>query len=178
MELFLNSDSRIKTCSSNFCNKAIAVWDFKVHQNIPAPLSGKGLFSSVSIWTIPENAFLNNVSRYISMVFGILAAVSTTSSCFASGLVNSFVFIHLSVFWKLPLMNYFALYLRVFSQKDVFMILFMHVVFDWFSHSVTISSYFLCIFHLSIIFAIARYIRGFFSILVMHFSFSSFPLMS
>ena len=117
MELFLNSDSRIKTCSSNFCNKAIAVWDFKVHQNIPAPLSGKGLFSSVSIWTIPENAFLNNVSLYISMVFGILAAVSTTSSCFASGLVNSFVFIHLSVFWKLPLMNCFALYLRVFLKK-------------------------------------------------------------
>ena len=118
MELFLNSDSRIKTCSSNFCDKANAVWDFKVHQNIPASLSGKGLFSSVSIWTIPENAFLNNISLYISMVFGILAAVSTTSSCFASGLVNSFVFIHLiSVLWKLPLMNCFALLKGFFSKR-------------------------------------------------------------
>ena len=119
MELFLNSDSRIKTCSSNFCDKANAVWDFKVHQNIPASLSGKGLFSSVSIWTIPENAFLNNVSLYISMVFGILAAVSTTSSCFASGLVNSFVFIHLSVL-KAPTHELFCVILEGFFSKRRF----------------------------------------------------------
>ena len=92
MEPFLNSDSRINNCSSNFSEKTNAVWDFKGHQNIPVSLSGKGLFSSVSIWAIPENASLNNVSLSISTFFGISAAALTTSSYFLSSLVNSFVF--------------------------------------------------------------------------------------
>ena len=61
----------------------------------------------------------DNVSLYISMVFGILAAVSTTSSCFASGLVNSFVFIHLSVL-KAPTHELFCVILEGFFSKRRF----------------------------------------------------------
>ena len=45
----------------------------------------------MSLWTNPENTFLNSVSLSINMVFCISAAVLITTSNFASSLVNSFI---------------------------------------------------------------------------------------
>ena len=52
----------------------------------------------MSLWTSPEGTYLNSVSLSISMVFGILVAVLTTSSCFVSSLINSLIFLLLFFF--------------------------------------------------------------------------------
>ena len=61
-------------------------------------------------------------------------------------------------------LNCFTLLEKVFFQKDAFMILYIHVVFDLFFHFIMICSYFSCffIYHLSTIFAVARSTNAFF----------------